>query len=98
MRKVQLAVEYPIEEPGLPMPHLVASAVSAFVVEAERQGLLLVSSPIPDVKHTRRVVAVRADVVERPARRAAQEPTPPAFQCPQCGQPIFSTGQEEDRK
>ena len=82
------------------MPHLLALATSAFVEEAERQGLLLMSAPCPSVMHRRRVVEVRAAVAERPDWEPST-PAAPTFKCPQCGMPIFATGQsgqEETKK
>ena len=100
MRTVEMVVEFPIEDANLPMPHLIAAANAAFVEEAERQGLLLMSAPCPSVMHARRVVEVRAAVVEKPDW---EPPTPaaPTFECPQCGTTIFATGQtgqEETKK
>ena len=82
------------------MPHLIAVACAAFVEEAERQGLLLMSAPCPSVMHARRVVEVRASVVEKPDW-APPTPAATTFECPQCGTTIFATGQsgqEETKK
>lgn len=100
MRSVEMIVEFPIADANLPMQHLIALAAAAFVEEAERQGLLLMSAPCPSVMHVRRVVEVRADVAERPDWEPSTPPAP-TFKCPQCGMPIFSTGQagqEESKK
>ena len=100
MKGIKMVVEYPITDTNLPMPHLLALAAAAFVEEVERRGLLLVSPATSSVMHARRVVEVRADVAERPD----WEPSTPAaltFECPQCGMPIFATGQssqEESKK
>lgn len=66
MRSVEMIVEFPIEDANLPMPHLLGLANAAFVEEVERQGLLLMSPPSPSVMHARRIVEVRAAVVEKP--------------------------------
>lgn len=95
-----MIVEFPIEDSNFPMPHLIAAANAAFVEEAERQGLLLMSAPCPSVMHVRRVVEVRADVAERPDWGPPESPAP-TFECPQCGTTIFATGQsgqEETKK
>ena len=92
MRSVEMGVEYPIEDSNLPMPHLIALAGAAFVEEAERQSLLLMSPATSSVLHGRRVVEVRADIAEKPDW---EPPTPaaPTFACPHCGTTIFATGQ-----
>lgn len=89
-----MIVEFPIENSNFPMPHLIAAANAAFVEEAERQGLLLMSAPCPSVMHMRRVVEVRADVAEKPDW---EPPTPPAptFACLNCGTTIFAAGKPE---
>ena len=100
MRSVEMIVEFPIEDANLPMPHLIAAANAAFVEEAERQGLLLMSAPCPSVMHARRIVEVRAAVVEKPDW-APPAPLAPTFECPQCGTTIFAagqSGQEETKK
>lgn len=92
-----MITEFPIEDANLPMSHLLALAGAAFVEEAERQGLLLVSPATSSVMHARRVVEVRAAVAEKPD----WEPTTPAaptFACPQCGTTIFSTGQADQKE
>lgn len=61
-----MVLEFPIADANLPMPHLIAVACAAFVEEAERQGLLLMSLPSPSVMHARRIVEVRAAVAEKP--------------------------------
>lgn len=100
MRSVEMITEFPIEDSNFPMPHLIAAANAAFVEEAERQGLLLMSAPCPSVMHARRIVEVRAAVAEKPD----WEPSTPAattFECPNCGTTIFATGQsgqEETKK
>ena len=92
MRGIEMVVEFPIKDSNFPMPHLLALAAAAFVEEAERRGLLLVSPAMLSVLHARRVIKVRADVAEKPDWEPS---TPPAstFKCPQCGMPIFTTGQ-----
>lgn len=100
MRSFEMITEFPIENANLPMSHLLALAGAAFVEEAERRGLLLVSPATSSVLHARRVVEVRADVAEKPDWEPSTPPTP-TFECPQCGMPIFSTGQagqEESKK
>lgn len=100
MRSVEMIVEFPIEDANLPMPHLLGLANAAFVEEVERQGLLLMSAPCPSVMHARRVVEVRAVVVEKPDWEPST-PAAPTFECPQCGTTIFATGQsgqEETKK
>ena len=94
MRSVEMVVEYPIEDSNVPMPHLIAAANAAFVKEAERQGLLLMSAPCPSVMHVRRVVEVRAAGAEKPDW---EPPTPaaPTFECPNCGTTIFAAGKPE---
>ena len=97
MRTVEMIVEFPIEDSNFPMPHLIASANAAFVEEAERQGLLLMSAPCPSVMHVRRVVEVRADVAEKPDWEPTTPPAP-TFKCPHCGTTIFATGQSEQKE
>lgn len=94
MRSVEMVVEYPIEDSNFPMPHLIAAANAAFVEEAERQGLLLMSAPCPSVMHARRIVEVRAAVVEKPDW-VPPTPAAPTFGCPNCGTTIFAAGQPE---
>lgn len=94
MRTIEMVVEYPIRDSNFPMPHLIAVASAAFVEEAERQGLLLMSAPCPSVLHARRVVEVRADVAERPDWEPTTPPAP-TFECPNCGTTIFAAGQPE---
>ena len=101
MRSVEMIVELPIEDSNFPMPHLIAAANAAFVEEAERQSLLLMSAPCPSVMHARRIVEVRAAVVEKPDWEPPVPPTATTFECPQCGTTIFATGQsgqEETKK
>ena len=93
MRSVEMIVEFPIEDANLPMPHLLGLANAAFVEEVERQGLLLMSPPSPSVMHARRVVEVRASVVEKPDW--APPPSAPTFECPNCGTTIFAAGEPE---
>ena len=96
-----MVVEYPIKDSNFPMPHLIAAANAAFVEEAERQGLLLMSAPCSSVMHARRVVEVRAAVAEKPDWEPQPPSGSPTFECPQCGTTIFATGQsgqEETRK
>lgn len=95
MRSVEMVVEYPIEDSNFPMPHLIAAANAAFVEEAERQGLLLMSAPCSSVMHARRVVEVRAAVAEKPDW-APPTPAAPTFECPNCGTTIFTAGQPEE--
>lgn len=100
MRSVEMIVEFPIEDSNFPMPHLIAAANAAFVEEAERQGLLLMSAPCPSVMHMRRVVEVRASVAEKPDW-GPPTPAAPTFECPKCGTTIFAagqSGQEETKK
>lgn len=100
MRSVEMIVEFPIKDTNLPMAHLLALANAAFVEEAERQGLVLMSPPSPSVMHARRVVAVRAAVVEKPDW-APPTPSAPTFECPNCGTTIFAaegTEKEEAEK
>ena len=78
MRSVEMIVEFPIEDANLPMPHLLGLANAAFVEEVERQGLLLMSPPSPSVMHARRIVEVRAAVVEKPDW-APPTPSAPTF-------------------
>ncbi len=97
MRTVEMVVEFPIKDSNLPMPHLLGLANAAFVEEAERQGLLLMSPPSQSVLHARRVVEVRAAVAEKPDW---EPPTPaaPTFACPNCGMTIFAAGQPEQKE
>ena len=95
MRSVEMIVEFPIKDTNLPMAHLLALANAAFVEEAERQGLVLMSPPSPSVMHVRRVVEVRASVTERPDWEPST-PAAPTFECPQCGTTIFTAGQPEE--
>lgn len=97
MRSIEMVVEYPIEDSNFPMPHLIAAANAAFVEEAERQGLLLMSAPCPSVMHARRVVEIRAAVVEKPDW-APQTPSAPTFECPNCGTTIFAAGNTEQEE
>lgn len=97
MRTVEMVIEYQIANANLPMPHLLALAAAAFVEEAERQGLLLVSPATLSVMHARRVVEVRADVAERPNREPSTPPSP-TFACPNCGTTIFATGQADQKE
>lgn len=94
MRSVEMIVEFPIEDANFPMPHLLGLANVAFVEEVERQGLLLMSPPSPSVMHARRIVEVRAAVVEKPDW-APPASAPPTFECPNCGTTIFAAGQPE---
>ena len=94
MRSVEMVLEFPIADANLPMPHLIAVACAAFVEEAERQGLLLMSPPSPSVMHARRIVEVRASVVEKPDW-APPTPSAPTFECPNCGTTIFAAGEPE---
>lgn len=96
MRTVEMVVEFPIEDSNFPMPHLIAAANAAFVEEADRQGLLLMSAPCPSVMHVRRVVEVRADVAEKPDWGPPESPASPTFECPNCGTTIFAVGQPEE--
>lgn len=90
-----MVLEFPIADANLPMTHLIAVACAAFVEEAERQGLLLLSPPTSSVMHTRRIVEVRADVVEKPDW-VPPTPAAPTFECPQCGMTLFAAGQPEE--
>lgn len=92
-----MVLEFPIEDANLPMAHLIAVACVAFVEEAERQGLLLLSPPTSSVLHARRVVEVRADVAERPDLEPST-PAAPTFECPNCGTTIFATSQPEQEE
>ena len=94
MRSVEMIVEFPIEDANLPMPHLLGLDNAAFVEEIERQGLLLMSPPSPSVMHARRIVEVRAAVVEKPDW-APPTPAPPMFECPNCRTTIFAAGEPE---
>lgn len=94
MRSVEMIVEFPIEDANLPMPHLLGLANAAFVEEVERQGLLLMSPPSPSVMRARRIVEVRAAVVEKPDW-APPAPLAPTFECPNCGTKIFAAGEPE---
>lgn len=47
MRTVEMVVEFPIEDSNLPMAHLLALAIAAFLEEVERQGLLVMSPASP---------------------------------------------------
>lgn len=96
MRSVEMIVEFPIEDTNLPMAHLLALANAAFVEEAERQGLLLMSAPCPSVMHMRRIVEVRASVAEKPDWAPPTPPASPTFECPNCGTTIFTAGQPEE--
>lgn len=98
MRTVEMILEFPIEDASLPMSHLLALATSAFVEEAERQGLLLMSATYPSVMHMRRVVEVRATVAERPDWEPPTPPASPTFECPNCGTTIFATGQSDQEE
>lgn len=97
MRSVEMITEFPIEDSNFPMPHLIAAANAAFVEEAERQGLLLMSAPSPSVMHARRVVEVRAAVAEKPDWEPST-PAAPTFECPNCGTTIFATSQPEQEE
>lgn len=97
MRSVEMIVEFPIEDANLPMPHLLGLANAAFVEEVERQGLLLMSPPSPSVMHARRIVEVRAAVVEKPDW-APPTPSEPTFECPNCGTTIFAAGNTEQEE
>ena len=97
MRSVEMVVEFPIEDSNFPMPHLIAAANAAFVEEAERQGLLLMSAPCPSVMHARRIVEVRAAVVEKPDW-VPPTPAAPTFECPNCGTTIFTAGNTEQEE
>lgn len=97
MRSVEMIVEFPIVDANLPMPHLLGLANAAFVEEVERQGLLLMSPPSPSVMHARRVVEVRASVVEKPDW-APPPPLAPTFECPNCGTTIFAAGDTEQEE
>lgn len=94
MRSVEMIVEFHIEDANFPMPHLLGLANASFVEEVERQGLLLMSPPSQSVMHARRIVEVRAAVVEKPdwAPTASAAPT---FECPNCGTAIFAAGLPE---
>nr|DAL01879.1 MAG TPA: zinc-ribbon domain protein [Caudoviricetes sp.] len=94
MRSVEMILEFHIEDTNLPMPHLIAAANAAFVEEAERQGLLLMSAPCPSVMHARRVVEIHAAVVEKPDW-VPPTPSAPTFECPNCGTAIFAAGLPE---
>ena len=94
MRSVEMIIEFPIEDANLPMPHLLALANAAFVEEVEHQGLLLMSPPSPSVMHARRIVEVRAAVVEKPDW-VPPTPSAPTFECPNCGTTIFAAGESE---
>ena len=101
MRTVDMILEFPIEDANLPMAHLLALAIAAFLEEVERQGLLVISPPSPSVMHARRIVEVRAAVAEKPDWAPPTPPASPTFECPQCGTTIFATGQscqEETKK
>lgn len=97
MRSVEMIIEFPIEDANLPMPHLLGLANAAFVEEVERQGLLLMSPPSPSVMHARRIVEVRASVVEKPDW-APPSPSAPTFECPNCGTTIFAAREGRGRQ
>ena len=97
MRSVEMVVEFPIEDSSLPMAHLLALAIAAFVEEVERQGLLMMSPPSPSVMHARRLVEVRAAVAEKPDWEPST-PAAPTFECPNCGTTIFATSQPEQEE
>lgn len=96
MRGIEMVVEFPIANANLPMPHLLALAAAAFVEEAERQGLLLMSPATSSVLHARRVVEVRADVAEKPDWVPQPPSRSPTFECQQCGMTLFAAGQPEE--
>lgn len=97
MRTVELILEFPIEDASLPMPHLLALATSAFIDEVERQGLLVMSRTSQSVMHARRIVEVRAAVVEKPDWVPPPSASP-TFECPNCGTTIFAAGQPEQKE
>ena len=94
----QLRVVYPIVDATVPIAHLRAEAVAAFIDEALTRESLIVSGPTVSVEHAARLVAAVGSVA---LDRDVLIPAPPgrlpdSVPCPACGALVFTTS-EDDR-
>lgn len=84
-----LSIEWEIADQHLPMPHIVATACSAFVEEAERRGLVIRSGPSPSVLHELRIVRVTGKVTRQDDETPEPQPPHTLRRCPACGVHIY---------
>lgn len=89
-----LTVEWEITDVHLPMAHIIALAVGAFVEDGAQRGFVVTKPPQAHVQHALRLIKVTGQVEPATTGRVVAE-SPRRRRCPACGMDLYEVDDQE---